>query len=1032
MPGLTAKERILAKGFLSRLFGDGQAKKVRELEPYVARINGFSAGLSALTDDELRDRTRLFRVRLARGETLDDILCEAFAVVKDACRRLCGRSWVVTGHSQAWGMIPYDVQLIGAVALHQGRITEMATGEGKTLVAVMPMYLNAMDLNPDWITAARERWGEDPESWTFEMLDGVPVGRGAHLVTVNDYLASRDAQWMGGVYEFLGLTVGCIQMEMSPDQRRAQYGCDITYGTNNQFGFDYLRDNMAVTMAHRVQRGHHFVIVDEVDSVLVDEARTPLIISGPVARSVNRYKEYRDDLQNLVRRQTLIVNQMVSDADELWEKGSREEAAMLYLKATRGAPKQRKLVRALQDPDRLREVQRTETAMLRDKSQHTLEEGLLFSLDEKERSVALSEAGRKALSPSDPDFFLMTDIGDIIANIEADEGVTEQEKVEQRNKAYFDHSRKAEALHNIDQLLRAFQLYEKDVEYVVQEGRVVIVDQFTGRLMPGRRFSDGLHEALEAKEGVEIQSETQTLATITIQNYFRMYDKLSGMTGTAETEASEFESIYSLDVMVVPTNVPVIRVDHDDRVYRTRREKYSAIVSEIEMRHSMGQPVLVGTVSVDVSELLSRFLKTRKIPHSVLNAKYHKEEAEIISRAGQKGVVTIATNMAGRGTDIKLASEILQVSSPSASADGVMTVPGGLFVIGTERHESRRIDRQLRGRSGRQGDPGGSRFYLSLEDDIFRLFASEKMIDFLKRSGGEKEGEPIEHPLLTKAIEKAQKRVEEYNFGIRKHLLEYDDVVNRQREVIYGRRVQALTGDGLEEEVLDMIGSVVSEALLEPVPDSSEPDDWNLEKAVAVLGELSGVRIDMTAIAAGSDNPAEVRGAAVDRLLEFYALKKEKIGAELSRELEKRAVLGSIDSMWREHLYGVDQLKSGIGLRAYGQRDPLVEFKKEAFDLFEEMLGRIDRLAVRQVLTLWPRGVGADMPANAAVSGSALHPSAVLPLAGGAPRGAPGARGDSPPAPAPAHPIVREEPKVGRNDPCPCGSGRKYKKCCGQ
>jgi preprotein translocase subunit SecA len=1025
----------LAKGLLSRLFGDGQAKKVRELEPYVARICGFSAGLATLTDDELRDRTRLFRVRLARGETLDDILCEAFAVVKDACRRLCGRSWVVTGHSQEWVMIPYDVQLIGAVALHQGRITEMATGEGKTLVAVMPMYLNAMDLNPAWVAVARERWGEDPDRWTFEMLDGLPVGRGAHLVTVNDYLANRDAQWMGGVYEFLGLTVGCIQMEMSPDQRRVQYGFDITYGTNNQFGFDYLRDNMAVTMNHRVQRGHHFVIVDEVDSVLVDEARTPLIISGPVARSLNRYKEYRDDVQNLVRRQTVLVNQMVADADDLWDKGSHQDAALLYLRATRGAPKQRKLVRSLQDPDRLREVQRTETAMLRDKSQHTLEEGLLFSLDEKERSVALSEAGRKALSPSDPDFFLMTDIGDVIADIEADEGVTEQEKVERRNKAYHDHSRKAEALHNLDQLLRAFQLYEKDVEYVVQEGRVVIVDQFTGRLMPGRRFSDGLHEALEAKEGVEIQSETQTLATITIQNYFRMYDKLSGMTGTAETEASEFESIYSLDVMVVPTNVPVIRVDHNDRVYRTRREKYSAIVAEIERLHSMGQPVLVGTVSVDVSELLSRFLKTRKIPHSVLNAKYHKEEAEIISRAGQKGVVTIATNMAGRGTDIKLAPDILRVTSspgsPSSSDAGGKEEPGGLFVIGTERHESRRIDRQLRGRSGRQGDPGGSRFYLSLEDDIFRLFASEKMIDFLKRSGGDKEGEPIEHPLLTKAIEKAQKRVEEYNFGIRKHLLEYDDVVNRQREVIYGRRVQALTGEGLEEEVLDMIGAVVSDTLLEPVPDASERGDWNLDRAVSLLGELSGVRIEMTAIAKSSDSPAEVRGAATDRLLEYYALKKTRIGPELSRELEKRAVLGSIDSMWREHLYGVDQLKSGIGLRAYGQRDPLVEFKREAFDLFEEMLGRIDRLAVRQVLTLWPRGVGADMPANAAVSGSAQHPSAVLPLAGGS-RPAPGFETGPAPAPQGGHPVTRSEPKVGRNDPCPCGSGKKYKKCCGQ
>jgi len=1009
---------------LSKLFGDRQSKKVRALEPYVARIHAFLPELGELSDEELRDRTRLFRARLARGETLDDVLCEAFAVVRDACRRLCGRSWVVSGHQQEWAMVPYDVQLLGAVALHQGRITEMATGEGKTLVAVMAMYLNALDLSPAWTDAARTLWGDDPEAWTFEPLEGLPVGRGTHLVTVNDYLASRDAQWMGGVYEFLGLTVGCIQMEMTPDQRRAQYACDITYGTNSQFGFDYLRDNMAVTMAHRVQRGHHFVIVDEVDSVLVDEARTPLIISGPVPRSANRYKEYRDDVQNLARRQTVIVNQIVSDADEAWERGRHEDAALLYLKATKGAPKQKKLVRALQDPDRLREVQRTEGSMLRDKTLHTLEEGLLFSLDEKERSVALSDAGRKALSPSDPDFFLLTDIGDVISDIEADAAASEEEKVERRNRAYAEHARKAEALHNIDQLLRAYQLYEKDVEYVVQEGRVVIVDQFTGRLMPGRRFSDGLHEALEAKEGVEIQSETQTLATITIQNYFRMYDKLAGMTGTAETEADEFESIYGLEVVVVPTNVPVIRVDHDDRVYRTRREKYAAIVAEIERMHSVGQPVLVGTVSVDVSELLSRLLHARRIPHSVLNAKHHREEAEIVARAGQRGAVTIATNMAGRGTDIKLAPEILRVPGPGGE------VAGGLFVIGTERHESRRIDRQLRGRSGRQGDPGGSRFHLSLEDDLFRLFASEKMIDFLKRSGGEKEGEPIEHPLLTKAIEKAQKRVEEYNFGIRKHLLEYDDVVNKQREVIYGRRLQALTGEGLREEVLDMIGAVASEILLEAVPDDTEPDDWNLDRAVALLGELSGVRIDLREIAEGSDNPAELRGGAADKLLEFYALKRQRIGEDLSTELEKRSVLGAIDAMWRDHLNGVDQLKSGIGLRAYGQRDPLVEFKKEAFGLFEEMLGRIDRLAVRQVLTLWPRGVGAGMPANAAVSGSARHPSSAPPRAA-EPGGLPAVQAP-PPEPAGGHTVVRSDPKVGRNDLCPCGSGRKYKKCCGR
>ncbi|MCK4807623.1 MAG: preprotein translocase subunit SecA, partial [Candidatus Aegiribacteria sp.] len=610
-------------------------------------------------------------------------------------------------------------------------------------------------------------------------------------------------------------------------------------------------------------------------------------------------------------KQTVLVNGIVAEADELWEKGNEEEAALLYLKAKKGAPKQRRLVRSLQDPDRLQAVQRMEGVLLREKRAHELEEDLLFALDEKEKSIALSEAGRKMLSPDDPDFFLLSDIGDGIAEIELQD-IPEEKKQELRRQTYHEHSQKAEALHNIDQLLRAFQLYEKDVEYVLQDGRVVIVDQFTGRLMSGRRFSDGLHEALEAKENVEIRSETQTLATITIQNYFRMYSKLAGMTGTAETEADEFESIYGLDVVVIPTNVPVIRQDYNDQVYRTRREKYKAIIDEIQRLHSMGQPVLVGTVSVDISELLAKLLKARKIPHSVLNAKHHKQEADIITRAGQQGAVTIATNMAGRGTDIKLAEEIKEITDRSGNI-----VPGGLFVIGTARHESRRIDRQLRGRCGRQGDSGASRFYLSLEDDLFRLFASEKLIDFMKRSGGEDEGEPIEHSLLTKAIQRAQKRVEEYNFGIRKHLLEYDDVVNRQREVIYDRRLQALTGEELAEEVIDMVGAVTRHILVDAIPDEIEAEEWNQERAQLLLGEISGTRFDLSNLKSGELSAEETRNVTADKVLEYYYMKKEKIGLELSAELEKRAVLSSIDSMWREHLYGIDHLKSGINLRAY-------------------------------------------------------------------------------------------------------------------
>ena len=1008
----------MLKKLVNSLFGDRQNKKVAALQPYVDEVNEYCEKLELLSEKELKDFTRQFRVRLAKGETLDEIMCEAFAVVKTSCRKLLGQSWPVSGSDLEWNMVPFDVQIMGAVVLHQGKIAEMATGEGKTLVAVMPMYLNALDLNPDWIELAGKKYGDDPENWEFEPIENIPVGKGAHLVTVNDYLSKRDSEWMSGVYEYLGLSIGCIQMEMHPSARRELYLKDITYGTNNQFGFDYLRDNMAVRMEDRVQRGHNFVIVDEVDSVLVDEARTPLIISGPVAHSQNRYKEYRNDVHKLARKQTILVNRMVAEADELWDRGQVEEAALLYLKARKGAPKQKRLIHSLQDPDRLQAIQKMEGVLLREKRTHELEEDLLFVLDEKEKSVALSEIGRKTLSPDDPDFFLLGDIGDEISEIELQD-IPEEEKSELRRAAYHVHSRKAEALHNIDQLLRAFQMYEKDVEYVIQDGRVVIVDQFTGRLMPGRRFSDGLHEALEAKENVEIRSETQTLATITIQNYFRMYSKLSGMTGTAETEADEFESIYDLDVVVIPTNVPVIRRDYNDQVYRTRREKYNAIMNEIQRLHSMEQPILVGTVSVDISELLSKLLKARKIPHSVLNAKHHKQEAEIISRAGQRGAVTIATNMAGRGTDIKLAEQIKEVTDQNGNK-----CPGGLFVIGTARHESRRIDRQLRGRSGRQGDPGASRFYLSLEDDLFRLFASEKLIDFMKKSGGESEGEPIEHSLLTKAIQKAQKRVEEYNFGIRKHLLEYDDVVNRQREVIYSMRLQALTGEKLAEEVIDMVGAVTKHILIDTIPDETEMEEWNLERAQVLLGEISGVKFDLSDLQSGEYLPEEARNVAAEKVLDYYYMKKEKIGAVLSLELEKRAVLSSIDSMWREHLYGIDHLKAGINLRAYAQRDPLVEFKKEAYGLFEELLDRIDKLVVKQVLSLWPRNATADLPENKQVSGNAMHASSTLPLAGSV-------QGPQREAGRPGT-VVRKNPKIGRNEPCPCGSGKKYKNCCGK
>ncbi|MCK5841473.1 MAG: SEC-C domain-containing protein [Candidatus Sabulitectum sp.] len=990
--------------------GDSQAKLMKSLEPQVDLINAEFAELATLFDEDLKGRTREFRIRLLQGETIDDLLPEAFAVVKEVCRRNLGVSWDVSGHPTEWNMVPYDVQLKGGIVLHRGMITEMATGEGKTLVAVLPMYLNGLELNPDWKEKASEKFGDEFSNWIFESIDGVPVGAGAHLVTVNDYLALRDARWMGPIYEYLGFSIGCIQGGMTPDQRREQYNCDITYGTNSEFGFDYLRDNMAVRLEQRVQRRYHYAIVDEVDSVLIDEARTPLIISGPVARNKNRYIEYRSVVARLVRKQSELVNTIAADANDLWDSGDHHDAATLYLKARRGAPKHRRLAKAMRDPDRVAAVKRVEGERLRDKNIHELDDGLYFAIDEREKSVSVSDLGRKLLSPEDPDFFLITDIGDDMAELEIQD-ISQQEKLERKKQIYENHSSKAEALHNIDQLLKAYQLYEKDVEYVMDQGRVVIVDQFTGRPMPGRRFSDGLHEALEAKENVEIRNETQTLATITIQNYFRMYSKLAGMTGTAETEAEEFGSIYKIDVAVVPTNRPIARVDHNDRVFATKREKYGAIIDEIARRHTSGQPVLVGTVSVEVSELLSKLLKRRKIIHNVLNAKHHEQEAEIITRAGQKGSVTIATNMAGRGTDIKLSEDVKHLD------DG----EGGLFVIGTERHESRRIDRQLRGRSGRQGDRGGSRFYLSLEDDLFRLFASEKIIDFLKKSQ-EKEGEPIEHALLTKSIEQAQKRVEQYHFGIRKHLLEYDDVVNRQREVIYERRLQALTGEGLDDEIREMVEAVVENGLMEFIPDDSQPHEWNMEGVVVSLRDISGAVFKLDGIREQFNDAEKLRLKLVDLVMDFYSKKKEKLGEQLILDLEKWSVLSSIDARWRDHLYALDHLKSGIGLRAYAQRDPLVEYKKEAFNMFEELLDGVDKQAVRQILSLWP---ASKIQRQQGPVGRAVHPGLRSPAGG--PASGPGRNAEGK-----QQTVKRDDEKIGRNDPCPCGSGKKYKQCCGK
>ncbi|MBP8976216.1 MAG: preprotein translocase subunit SecA, partial [Bacteroidetes bacterium] len=801
--------------FFKNLFGTKNERDVQDLYPIVDEINRYYEQYQSLSDDELRAKTAEFKQRIKEAiqpkeeelaniksrlneqtsfeeredlyqkiddiekeidetieGTLNEILPEAFAVVKDACHRLMGKSWEVAGNKIVWDMIPFDVQLIGAIVLHQGKIAEMATGEGKTLVATMPCYLNALS------------------------------GRGVHVVTVNDYLALRDSQWMGKVYEFLGLTVGCILQNMDARQRRVQYAADITYGTNNEFGFDYLRDNMVLSADEMVQRPYNYAIVDEVDSVLIDEARTPLIISGPVESEEHKFNEMKPYVERLYKAQVNLIAKITADAETLLQQGKMDEAGVLLLRAQRGLPKNKKLLKILSEPSNKTLVQKTEREYLQDQGarMHEIDDELYFSIDEKSHTIDLTDKGTTFLAQiypgNDKDLFIIPDISAELSLIEGDPNLSLEEKQRRKdevNKLFADRS---DRIHTIHQLLNAYCLYEKDVEYVVSEdGKIMIVDEFTGRLLPGRRYSEGLHQAIEAKEGVKVERDTQTLATITLQNYFRMYKKLAGMTGTAETEAAEFYDIYKLDVVIIPTNKPIIRIDFDDQVYKTKREKYNAVITEIEEMRKQQRPVLVGTTSVEVSETISRMLKRKGIPHNVLNAKHHQREAEIIAHAGLPGSVTIATNMAGRGTDIKLGPGVKEI--------------GGLHIIGTERHEARRIDRQLRGRAGRQGDPGSSRFYLSLEDDLMRLFGSERIARVMERMGLQ-EGEVIQHPMITKSVERAQKKVEENNYGIRKRLLEYDNVMNQQREVIYARRRRALLGERLRDDIFDMLQDVVT------------------------------------------------------------------------------------------------------------------------------------------------------------------------------------------------------------------------------
>ncbi|MBI3569881.1 MAG: preprotein translocase subunit SecA [Gammaproteobacteria bacterium] len=893
---------------LTKIFGSRNSRLLKRLQQDVAQINAFEPRIAALSDEQLRAKTMEFRARLERGEPLDSLLHEAFAVVREASKR-------------ALGMRHFDVQLIGGMVLHQGKIAEMRTGEGKTLVATLAAYLNALP------------------------------GKGVHVITVNDYLARRDAEWMGKIYNFLGLTVGTVVSHQEPAEKRAAYRADITYGTNNEYGFDYLRDNMAFRAEERAQRGLHFAVVDEVDSILIDEARTPLIISGPAEESTDLYVKINAIIPRLVKQES--------------ENGPGD-----------------------------------------------------YSVDEKARQAFLTEAGHEKVEKLLAEIGLLTQSGDLydVGNIML--------------------------LHHLNAALRAHVLFRREVDYIVRNDEVIIIDEFTGRMMQGRRWSDGIHQAVEAKEGVAIQNENQTLATITFQNYFRLYKKLSGMTGTADTEAFEFQQIYGLEVVVIPTHHPMVRADLPDQVYRTAQEKHAAIIADIQGCHGRGQPVLVGTTSIESSENLARLLDKQKIPHEVLNAKHHEREAMIVAQAGSPGAVTIATNMAGRGTDIVLGGnlemELKESGVDEAGKQKLRTdwqqrheqvvAAGGLHVIGTERHESRRIDNQLRGRSGRQGDPGSSRFYLSLEDNLLRIFGSERLSGIMQKLGMQP-GEAIEHPWVTRAIENAQRKVEGRNFDIRKQLLEYDDVANDQRKVIYEQRNRLMDVDDISESVTHIRHEVVNEIVDSFIPRESLEEQWDVKGLNEHLEREFGLKLPVAQWLSGEPGLDEdkLRGRIIEAFDRLYTEKAAAIGTEVIRHLEKAVMLQVLDTQWKEHLAGMDYLRQGIHLRGYAQKNPKEEYKREAFALFTSMLTRIRHDVV---------GLLARLQVQAPAEVEALEKSQHVPrdvqyLHPSLDASAPSAEGDADMTAA-QKPVVRDQPKVGRNEPCPCGSGKKYKHCHGK
>lgn len=1106
----------------SKLFGSKSDKDLKKLKPILSQIQSLESAVKTLTDEQLKQKTEEFKQKISEAtkeiaddiksvkdklsnaddsvsfderkaladeiealdkeyltvveQVLDEIHSEAFAVLKETCVRFVGKTWQVAGNEMTWNMIPYDVQLIGGTVLHQGKIAEMKTGEGKTLVAIFPIYLNAL------------------------------VGRGVHVVTVNPYLAQRDAEWNEPIFNFHGLTVDCIDKhEPNSESRRKAYRADITYGTNNEFGFDYLRDNMVVNPDELVQRNHHFAIVDEVDSVLIDEARTPLIISGPIPQDnqTQIYVLLKPRVADLVEAQKKLVARLIMDGESLLDK-DEDNAGLALLRAQRGFPKNKKFQKLMQEPRIQKLVQKTEYFYLQDnaKNMPIVDDELYYSVDYKLNTIEMTEKGREFITGKneDPNFFVIPDVGTETALIEqklkelekteiqtireqADfsdqykEELVERKKnelVQQRSQQLSSLHRlfaeRSERIHAVNQLLKAYTLFEKDDEYIVQDGKVQIVDEHTGRVLSGRRYSDGLHQAIEAKENVRVEASTQTYATITLQNYFRMYHKLAGMTGTAVTEEEEFFKIYKLEVVEIPTNKPIQRKDHEDKIFKTKREKFNAVVNHIREKHEKKQPILVGTTSVEVSEMLSRMLVRAGIPHNVLNAKQHARESEIVKAAGQPGAVTIATNMAGRGTDIKLGSGIENL--------------GGLAILGTERHESRRIDLQLRGRSGRQGDPGESIFFVSLEDDLMRLFGgSDRVANLMDRMKFE-EGEVIQHSWITKALERAQKRVEQNNFSIRKRQLEYDDVLNNQRNVIYTRRRHALLGERLASDIYEMLEDSIA-AMVEPFFNTgdkaglqemalrnfainleideldwaklSKDDliDWVIEKTYEMYhakekmlaSPIYNMMKNMPAPQEGEVRPSAVQILFSDgfRYLRIVAdVQKilETDGREVMRALERASILSIIDDKWMEHLRELDSLKEGINLRAYAQKDPLIEYKREAFSMFAELVNTINTETVSLIWKAFPAdqqgNVHRPQPAEQQrpkvdlSKAKTQHDSSTnMGLQLGS------ARNEETAMSAAAHQNEKQAPvvigeKIGRNDPCPCGSGKKYKQCHGK